>query len=152
MLLSVLQFFAHRGGIDLSKQRFQAGLAVEEDFAILRISQVFDRRRVGQHGAQGSPQGLYSGFAAAIAFEVTKEPFHEIVGALGLDGPGASWGRHDQRRGKKFGTLVLNVRDHFWVTVHGSGKTEPLKIRAGCKIKLTSPSRKAFRKFMFKQN
>ncbi|MEK7677451.1 MAG: hypothetical protein AAB676_16615 [Verrucomicrobiota bacterium] len=53
------------------------------------------------------------GFAAAIALEVPKEPFHDIVGSLGLDGSGALQGGHHQRGGKELGARVFNLLDHF---------------------------------------
>lgn len=111
--MSLPQLLARGGGFNLREESFQVGLAVEEDFEVFGVLQVFHQRGVGQHGSQGSPQSLRPGFAAAIAFQVSKEPLHNIVGALGLDRLGTLGCGHDQRGGKELGAIVLDLLDHF---------------------------------------
>ena len=113
VLLSFFEFFPHRGRVDLSEQRLQGGLAVQEDFEVLRVLEIVNQRGVRQHGAQGLTQRLATGFVAATAFEIAKEPLHKIVGSLGLDRAGAVWGGNDQRGREQLGAVALDLLDHL---------------------------------------
>lgn len=107
------QLLARGGGFNLGEECFQVGLAVEEDFQVFGVLEILHQRGVCQHGAQGSPQSIGAGFAAAVPFQVAKEPFHNIVGALGVDRVGAFRGGYDQRGGKELGAIVLDLLNHF---------------------------------------
>ena len=112
-LLSFEQFFTDGGRVDLSEQRFESRLAIQEDPEVLGIPQVLYQRRIGQHRAEGSPQGVATGSVAAISFQIPEEPLHDIVGPLRLDGARTLRGGHDQRGGEQFGSVVINLLEHF---------------------------------------
>jgi len=111
--LGFFEFFPHRGWVDLSKQGLERGLAIQEDFEVVRVLEILHQRGVRQHGAQGSPQGLVASFASAMAFEVAKEPLQQIVGSLGLDRARTLRRGNDQRSGEQLGAIVIDLLDHL---------------------------------------
>jgi hypothetical protein len=48
-----------------------------------------------------------------MAFEISKEPFHEIVGSLGLESAGALWGGNQQWGRKQLGAVVFDLFEHL---------------------------------------
>jgi len=107
------EFLPHAGRLDLSEQSLQGGLAIQEDFQVAGVLKIVNQGGVSQHGAQGSAQGLAAGFVAALAFEISKESFHEIVGSLGLDPAAALWGGNDQGGRKQLWAVAFDLIEHL---------------------------------------
>lgn len=113
------QFLADGVNIDLGKALFQSSLAVEEHFQVLRVLQIADQRRVGQHGLQQPANGVVPAFASSSASEVAEESFHDVIGALGLNEQRPVGSLHRDRICKEFIPIFVDLSDQGFPMVGG---------------------------------